>query len=102
MHARRVEAEKEPGASKELVDVATELTMENYVEGSISVPAHYIRHDRGNHFDVVPRGVVQTLNPTEPRSRQRKPQQGTANDRDYYVSSVDRIVHIANAGTPVG
>ena len=102
VHARRIEAEKESSAPKELVDIAAELTMENYVEGSVGVSAHHKRHDRRNHFGVSPRRVIEPLDPTELGPRQCESEESAANDRDDYVSSSDHSIHIANAGKPIG
>jgi hypothetical protein len=102
MHKRRVNTDKNAGTPQQLVDIASELTMENHEERPVGVAAHHERHDRRNDFDRPTEGLIEPLNPAESRSRQREPQQSPADDRDYYISSADRVMHIANVGMATG
>jgi hypothetical protein len=93
VHAQGIDGEECAGASQQLVDVSSELTVKDYVEGSVCVSGHHESHDCYEGFDCGPRRVRESLKPTKLGSRQRKSKEGAADDCDYYVSFVDPVVH---------
>ena len=102
VHAQGIDGEEDAGASQQLVNISSELTVKDYVEGSICVSGHHESHNCYEAFGCRPRRVLESLSPVKFGSGERKRKQRAADDGDYYVSFVDCVVHGQNAGTLVG